>query len=50
MQACEEVARGLFVAGRDAAVLFDRIEEALDEVTFGVKGEVALACDLAILF
>jgi len=50
MQACEEIARGFLVAGRDAAELFDEIEEALDEITFGVEGEVAIAGDLAIRF
>jgi hypothetical protein len=48
VQACEEIARGLFVAGRDAAELFDEIEEALDEVALGVEREIALAFDLAI--
>ena len=40
MQAGEEIARSFFVAGRDAAELFDEIEEALDEVAFGVEGFV----------
>ena len=40
MQAGEEIARGFFVAGRDASELFDELKETLDEVAFGVKGEV----------
>ena len=48
MQAGEEIACSFLVAGRDAAELFDEIEEALDEVAFGVEGEVAIAFDLAI--
>ena len=50
MQAGEEIARGFFVAGRDASELFDELKETLDEVAFGVKGEVAIARDLAIRF
>ena len=50
MQAGEEIARGFFVAGRDASELFDELKETLDEVGFGVKGEVAIARDLAIRF
>src|SRR5258708_38705516 len=48
MQAGEEVAGGLFVAGRDASELFDELKETLDEVAFGVEGEVAIASDLAV--
>ena len=40
MQAGEEIARGFFVAGRDASELFDELKETLDEVGFGVKGEL----------
>ena len=50
MQACEEVPSGFLVAGCDASELFDEIEEALDEIAFGVEGEVAIARDLAIRF
>ena len=50
MQACEEIARGFFVAGRDASELFDELKETLDEVAFGVEREVAIARDLAIRF
>jgi hypothetical protein len=50
MQACEEVASGFFVAGGDATELFDKIEEAFDQIAFGVEGEVAMARDLAIRF
>ena len=50
MQAGEEIARGFFVAGRDASELFDELKETLDEVAFGVEGEVATAFDLAIRF
>ena len=50
MQAGEEIARGFFVAGRDASELFDELKETLDEVAFGVKGEVGIARDLAIDF
>jgi len=50
MQACEEIARSLFVACRDAPELFDKIEEAFDQIAFGVKGEIAIAFDRAICF
>jgi hypothetical protein len=50
MQAREEVASGFFVAGGDASELFDKIEKALDEIAFGVEGEVAIARDPAIRF
>jgi len=50
MQAGEEIARGFFVAGRDAAELFDEIEEALDEIAFGVEGEVAIGVTLRFDF
>ena len=50
MQAREEISRGFFVAGGDAAELFDKVEEAFDEVAFGVERKVAVARDLAIRF
>ena len=50
MQACEKVASGFFVAGGDASELLDELKETLDEVAFGVEGEVAIARDLAIRF
>ena len=48
MQAGEEIARSFFVTGCDASELFDELKETLDEVAFGVEGEVAIARDLAI--
>jgi hypothetical protein len=48
MQAGEEIARGFFVAGRDASELFEELKETLDEVAFGVEGEVTIARDLAV--
>ena len=50
MQAGGESARSFFVAGRDASELFDELKETLDEVAFGVEGEVAIARGLAIRF
>ena len=50
MQACEKVASGFFVAGSDASELLDELKETLDEVAFGVEGEVAIAFGLAIRF
>ena len=50
MQAGEEIARGFFVAGGNASELFDELKETLDEVAFGVEGEVAIASDLAVRF
>ena len=47
MQAGEEIARGFFVAGRDASELFDELKETLDEVAFGVKGESIIAYSLS---
>src|ERR1700722_9832813 len=40
MDSCEEVSSGFFVAGCDGSELFESIEETLDEVAFGVEGEV----------
>ena len=48
MEAGEEIARSFFVAGGDASELFDELKETLDEVAFGVEGEVAIASDLAV--
>ena len=48
MQAGEEIARSFFVAGGNASELFDELKETLDEVAFGVEGEVAIASDLAV--
>ena len=48
MDSCEEVSSGFFVAGCDGSELFESIEETLDEVAFGVEGEVACAVELAI--
>ena len=50
MQAGEEISRSFFVAGGNASELFDELKETLDEVAFGVEGEVAIAFDLAIYF
>jgi len=48
MDSGEEVAGGFFIARCDASELFESIEETLDEIAFGVEGEVALAADLAV--
>lgn len=48
MQAREEIARGLFVARGDAPELFDKIEEAFDQIALGVEREIAIAFDRAI--
>ncbi len=48
MEACEEVSRGLLVSRRDGSELLDEIEEALDEIAFGIEREVAVAFDLAV--
>src|SRR5574340_1118730 len=48
MQTSEEIARGFFVTGGDASELFDELKETLDEVAFGVEGEVAIASALAV--
>ena len=45
MDTCEIVARGLFVSGGDSSEVFERVEEALDEVALGVKSVVAVAFD-----
>ena len=50
MQAGEEIAGGFFVACCDASELFDELKETLDEVAFGVEGEVAIASDFAVRF
>ena len=48
MQAGEEISRSFFVAGGNASELFDELKETLDEVAFGVEGEVAIAGDFAV--
>ena len=48
MQAGEEIARGFFIAGRDASELFDELKETLDEVALGIESEVAIASALAV--
>ena len=48
MQAGEKIARGFFVAGRDASELFDELKETLDEVALGVEREVAFPGGLSI--
>ena len=45
MDTCEIVARGLFISGGDSSEVFERVEEALDEVALGVKSVVAVAFD-----
>jgi hypothetical protein len=48
VQSCEEVARGLFVSCGDAPEVFDEVEETLNEISFGVEREIAVARDLAV--
>jgi hypothetical protein len=50
MQASEKIAGGFFVAGGDTPELLDKLEEAFDEVAFGVEREVAIPFDLAVRF
>src|SRR5437764_2867603 len=50
MQAGEEIAGGFFVSGGDSSELFDELKETLDEIAFGVEGEVAIASDFAVQF
>jgi hypothetical protein len=47
MQAGEEIARSFLVADRGASELFVELKETLDEVAFGVEGEVAIAFECA---
>ena len=48
MAGSQEIARGFFVAGRDSSELFDKLEEALDQIALGVEGEVAVALDFSV--
>lgn len=48
MEAREEIAGGFFVAGGDTSELFDKLEEPLNEVAFGVEREVAFPGGLSI--
>ena len=48
MKTSEEVAGGLFVTGCNAPEVFDGIEEAFNEIAFGIECEVAFAFDLAV--
>ena len=50
MDASKEVSGGFLVACCDAPEVFDEIEEALDEIAFGVEREVAMALNLAVRF
>jgi len=50
VQSREEVACGFLVARGDTSELLDIIEEAFDEVAFGVEREIAIARLLAIRF
>ena len=48
MKASKEVSGGLLISGCDGSELFDGIEESLDQVSFGIEREIALAFDLAV--
>lgn len=48
MKACQKVLRGLLVARCDGSEMLDCVEEALDEVTFTIEREVAIAFGAAI--
>ena len=48
MDSGEEVSGSLLVAGGDGSEMFESIEEALDEIAFGVEGEVAFAERFAV--
>ncbi len=48
MDAREEVARGLFVAGRNRPELLDDVEEALDQIALAVEREIAGSLGLAV--
>lgn len=48
MDSGEKVSGGFLIARRDASEVFDRIEEAFDEVAFGIEREVAGTLNLAV--
>ena len=48
MDSGEEVSCGLFVTRGDCPEVFDGVEEAFDEIAFGIEREVAAALDLAV--
>lgn len=48
MDASKEVSGGFFVAGCYTSKLLNDIEEPLDQITFRVEGEIAMALDLAV--
>ena len=48
MQPGEKIARGFLVPCCDASELLDVIEEALDQIAFGVERQVAVALDFAV--
>ena len=48
MNASEEVSGGFFVARCNASEVFDCVEEALDEIAFGIECKVAFTFDLAV--
>ena len=48
MDASEKVSGGFLVARRNSPEVFDQIEEALDEIAFGIEREVAMALVLAV--
>lgn len=44
----EEIARGFLIARCDASELFDVIEEAFDQIAFGIEREVACSSNFAV--
>ena len=48
MDTCEKVSGGFLVARCDSPEVFDQIEEALNEIAFGIEREVAMAFGLAV--
>lgn len=50
MKAGQKIARGLLLARGDGSKMLDCIEKLLDDVTFAVAREVAVAFDFSICF
>ena len=50
MQPGEEVASGLFIAGRDASKMLDDVKKSLNQIALAIEHEVTFAFDFAIGF
>jgi hypothetical protein len=50
LQSCEEIAGGLFVSSGYTSELYYELEQSIDQIAFGIEGEIAIAFEFAIRF